>query len=95
MKSSVTFASFFDAEIELRLVTGHNKTENPPTLHQQGGTGILGVSEILEYWRNPGTDWRGLGFWEIVWLEGSPEHRTRLVSAYCLGKGKSKGWGLI
>ena len=49
MKSSETFASFFDAEIELRSVTGHNKNENPPTLHQQGGIGILGVSEILEY----------------------------------------------
>ena len=62
LKSSETYASFFDAEIELRSVTGHNKNENPPTEHQQGGTGIMGVGEMLEYWRNPGSDWRGLGW---------------------------------
>ena len=95
LKSSATYASFFDAEIELRSVAGHNKHENPPTEHQQGGTGIMGVNEMLEYWRNPGTDWRGLGRWTSVCLEGSPVHRTRIVSAYCLGKSKAKGWGRV
>ena len=95
LKSSETYASFFDAEIELRSVTGHNKNENPPTEHQQGGTGIMGVGEMLEYWRNPGSDWRGLGRWTSVCLEGSPVHRTRVVSAYCLGRSRAKGWGRV
>jgi len=95
LKSSETYASFFDAEIELRSVAGHNKHENPPTDHQQGGTGIMGVGEMLEYWRTPSTDWRGLGRWTSVCLEGSPIHRSRIVSAYCPGKSRAKGWGRI
>ena len=76
-------------------MAGHNKHENPPTEHQQGGTGIMGVGTMLEYWRNPGTDWRGLGRWTSVCLEGSPAHQTRIVLAYCLGKSRAKGWGRL
>ena len=95
LKSSETYASFFEAEIELKSVAGHNKHENPPTEHQHGGTGIMGVGKMLEYWRNPGTDWRGLGRWTSVCLKGSSVHRTYIVSAYCLGKSRAKGWGRL
>ena len=44
-KASETFDSFFDAEILLRSVTGHNQTENPETAHQQGGTGLMCTSD--------------------------------------------------
>ena len=76
-------------------MAGHNKHNNPPTEHQQDGTGIMGVGKMLEYWRNPGTDWRGLGCWTSVCLEGSPVHQTRIVLADCLGKSSAKGWGRL
>ncbi len=60
---SKTLASFFDAEVELRLVTGHNKHENPPSWHQRGGTGLLAVNELIEYCHKSGSDFRGLGRW--------------------------------
>ena len=55
----------------------------------------MGIGEMLEYWKNPGTDWRGLRRWTSVCLEGSPVHRTRIVSAYCLEKSRAKGWGRV
>ena len=45
---SQTFDSFFQTEIELRSTTGHNSFENPESRHQQGGTGIMAVGEMLE-----------------------------------------------
>ena len=48
LKSLATYASFFDVEIELRSVAGHNRHENPPTDYQQGSTGIMGVGTMLE-----------------------------------------------
>ena len=90
-KPSETLASFFDAEVELRSVTGHNKHENPPTKHQMGGTGIIAVNEINEYCKKSGTDFRGLGRWSWFVLEGSPEHRTRVLSVYHVGKAKPQG----
>ena len=90
-KPSETLASFFDAEVELRSVTGHNKHENPPTKHQMGGTGIIAVNEINEYCKKSGTDFRGLGRWSWFVLEGSPEHRTRVLSVYHVRKAKPQG----
>jgi len=92
---SQTFNSFFQAETELRSVTGHNSTENPETQHQQGGTGIMGVGELLEYYKKPANDFRKLGRWTSVIIEGSPQHRTRVVSAYCVGKTKPEGHGRV
>ena len=56
-----TFYTFFEAELQLRSVTGHNVHENPDSPHQQGGTGLLALNEILEYLKEGSTDWRGLG----------------------------------
>ena len=83
--SSETFSSFFNAEVELHSVMSHNKNEDPPTLHQQGITVILGVKEIPKYWRNPSSNWRGLGWWTSICPEGNSEHKTQLTLAYYLG----------
>ena len=44
---SKTLASYFDAEAELRSITGHNTHENPRTEIQPGDTGLLVVNEII------------------------------------------------
>ena len=62
-KSSKTFDSFFDSEVELRLVTANNKNEDTETPHQQGGAGIMAVSEMIEYWKDSGLGFRNLGRW--------------------------------
>jgi len=94
--SSQTFDSFFEAEVKLRSITGHNTHENPDTPHQQGGTGLLAVNEISEYIKKAGcTDWRGLGRWSSYVLSSSPDHRTRVISAYCVGKHKTEGPGRV
>ena len=94
LKPSETFASFFEAEVELRSVTGHNKNENPESTHQQGGTGLLANNEICQYMLGSGTDHRNLGRWSWMTL-GSPKHRTRVLSIYCVGKGVTKGLGRV
>ena len=93
-KASQTFDSFFEAEVELRSVTGHNKNEDPGTPHQQGGTGLLATNEIIEYWKGSGTDPRNLGRWSWIRLGAGP-HTTRVVSVYGVGKRKTEGWGRV
>ena len=53
---SQTFDSFFDAEIDLRSTTGHNSFENPESTHQQGGTGIMAIGKLIQYYRHPSND---------------------------------------
>ena len=92
---SQTFASFFQTEIELRSTTGHNSFENPESRHQQGGTGIMAVGELLEYYTPSNHDFRKLGRWTSALIAGSPQHRTRVVTAYCVGKQKTAGFGRV
>ncbi len=92
---SQTFDSFFQAEMEMRSSIGHNSFENPETQHQQGGTGIMAMGEILEYYKTPKDDFRKLGRWTSAIIQGSPQHRTQVVSAYCVGKTKPEGYGRI
>ena len=92
---SKTFDSFFDAEIDLRSTTSHNSFENPESTHQQGGTGIMAIGELIQYYRHPSNDFRNLGRWSSCIIEGNPQHRTRVVSAYCVGKNKPRGPGRV
>ena len=49
-KASENFDSFFDTEINLRSITGHNSNENLTPQHQQGGSsGILATNKVPEY----------------------------------------------
>jgi len=72
---SHTFDSFFQTEIELRSTTGHNSFKNPESWHQQGGTGIMAVGEMLEYYKPSNIDFRKLGRWTSALITGSPQHR--------------------
>ena len=94
LKPSETFDSFFDAEVELRSVTGHNRNKNPESTRQQGGTGLLATNEICQYLVGKGTDFRGLGRWSWMTL-GSSSHRTRVLSVYCVGKRIVDGLGRV
>ena len=73
-----------DTDLSLRAYTAHNSFEGGevPSPGQYGGTGQLAVEGILQYARKPGRDFRGLGRWCWYILEGSPTHRTRVVTAY-------------
>ena len=55
--TSENLVSMFQAEEETRSVTGHNKHENPPSSHQQGGTGLVAVGEIIEYCKKSNSDY--------------------------------------
>ena len=92
LKPSKTFDSFFEAEVEMRLVTGHNRNEDPKSAHQQGDTGLLATNEICQYLVGRGTDFRGLGRWSWMTL-GSSIHQTRVLSVYCVGKRIADGLG--
>ena len=75
----------------MRSVTGQNQNENAPTKYQPGGTALLAVNEISEYCKKLGTDFRKLGRWSWFTLQGSTVHRTRIESAYHVGKAKPPG----
>ena len=86
---SETLSSFFsDMEVELRSVTAHNSNEGKhiPCVGQYGGTGLLSIGGILQYTKRHGKDFRGLGRWCWYTLEGSPEYRTRVLTAYHVGQ---------
>jgi len=92
---SQTFDSFFQTEIELRSAAGHNSFENPDSPHQQGGTGIMAVGEMLQYYTSSNNDFRKLERWTSALVAGSPQHRTGVVTEYCVGKQKTAGFGQV
>ena len=47
-KSSKTFDSVFDSEVELQSVAANNRHKDTETPHQQGGTGIMATNEMIE-----------------------------------------------
>ena len=86
--ASETFDSFFDAEIELCSVTGHNK-------HKDSKEEV--VEELIEYTANPGKGFQKLGRWSsyILQGQGNSKHRTRVISAHCVLKNAQEGWGRV
>ena len=93
-KSSKTFDSFFESEVQLRSITGHNKNEYPESAHQQGGTGTMATNEMIEYWKDSGTDFRNLGRWSWVTF-GTGDYISRVVSIYGVGRRRTEGWGRV
>ena len=89
--SSETLTSYFESEVFMRSVTGYNQNENASTKYQPGEAALLEVNEISEYCKKSGTDFRKLGRWSWFTLQGSPVHRTRIVSANHVGKAKLPG----
>lgn len=85
------FDNMFEREIQVN--TAHNIHGPRTATWQPGGTGMLFTHELLQYAKNRDNDFRGLGRWSSWVLQSNPNHRTRVVVAYCPGK-KSTNLGL-
>ena len=62
-ESSETLASLVKTEVELWLVTAWNKNENSPKRYQTGGTGLVAINALIEYYKNLRTNFQYLGQW--------------------------------
>lgn len=84
--------SWFDnlMEREIQVNTAHNIHGPTTAVWQPGGTGMLFTHELLQYSRNKDNDFRGLGRWSSWVLQSNPNHRTRIVVAYCPGNRGNK-----
>ena len=93
--SSETMASYFDTEVDLRSVSSYNTTEKPKGHYQPGGTAIVATNTLSGYIKNTGVDYRKLGRWSWMLLEGEPGHRTRIIQVYSVGNNKSTELGSV
>jgi hypothetical protein len=84
---------YFDHLLDRECKTTSACNESSPHVSraQQGGTGTLLTSLLLEYGQQCEHDFWKLGRWSSWTLSHTPSHRTRLVVAYCPGKSKPKG----
>ena len=88
-------ASYFDMEVDLRSVSSYNTTENPKGHYQPRGTAIVATYILCGYVKNTGVNYRKLGRWSWMLLEGEPGHRTRIVQVYSVGNNKSTELGSV
>jgi len=79
---------------EIRTFTSHNVHENIEQ-SQQGGVAQFLCKDLCAYARETEPDFRGLGRWCSWVLYAHPSHRTRIVSAYNLGKRTSNYLGTV
>jgi hypothetical protein len=79
---------------EIRTHTAHNIHENFKA-SQQGGVGQFMCKDLISFTKETESDFRGLGRWCSWTLFASPNHKTRIVCAYNLGKRKSNHLGTI
>lgn len=86
-KTSGRLSSWFEslAEREIRSTEAFNTRGPAVSVHQQGGTAILLRHGLLEYSRATAHDSRNLGRWSSWVFHSNPDHRTRVISAYCPG----------
>jgi hypothetical protein len=64
--------------------TSHNRHDRSGAIKQQGGTGILVLGDLIQFYRKGRKDFRGLGRWDSCLLQDSPGHRTRYVQGYAV-----------
>lgn len=83
------FESF--AEWEIRSTEAFNVHGPVVSAHQQGGTAMLLRHGLLKYSRSTAHDSRRLGRWASWVFHNNPDHCTRVVTAYCPGRGKHEG----
>ena len=86
LKPSETLAALLrDPSVPLRSVSSHNTLQSKNCGRtQRGGTATILRDRLASYVKTDGTgqDPTGLGRWSWYLLEGSPGHRTRVVTAY-------------
>ena len=80
--ASETMASYFDTEVDLRSVSSSNTAERLESNHLPGGTAIVTTNTLGGYIKCTGKDYRNLGRWSWMQVEGEAGHRTRIVQAY-------------
>ena len=90
---SETMASYFDTEVDLRLVSSSNTAERSESNHLPEGTATVATNTLCGYIKCTGKDYRNLGRWSWMQLQGEVGHRTRIVQAYAVGNNKSKKLG--
>ena len=92
-KTSGRLSSWFEplAEREIRSTESFNLLAPVVTSRQQGGTALLLRHGLLEYSRNTSHDSRNLGRWSSWLFHNNPDHRTRVIAAYCPGNKKHGG----
>jgi hypothetical protein len=88
---SANLASWFREDIQdMHTYTAHNKHEEV-SRHQPGGTAMFACTELVRYQKQKGDDFRGLGWWCPTVFYADPSHRTRIVSAYNVGRQAPRG----
>ena len=89
--SSANLSSWLWDDIpEVRTHTAHNKNEGVGH-YQPGGTATFAAGELVRYMKQKEEDFRGLGRWCSTVFYSNPNHRTRLVAAYNVGRQSPKG----
>lgn len=86
-------SSWFEAhsEREIRSTEAFNTRAPAVSARQQGGTALLLRHGLLEYSRGTAHDSRNLGRWASWSFHSNPDHRTRVITAYCPGTRKNEG----
>ena len=92
-KTSGRLSSWFEdlADREIRSTEAFNKHGPVVSTRQQGGTALLLRHGLLEYNRGTAQDSRNLGRWTSWLFHSNPDHRTRVIAAYCPGSKKHEG----
>ena len=72
--TSETMASYFETEVELRSVSSSNTAEKAEAHHLPGGTAIVATNALCGYIKCAGKDYRNLGRWSWMQLEGEAGH---------------------
>ena len=92
-KTSGRLSSWFEpfAEREIRSTEAFNLHAPIVSSRQQGGTALLLRNSLLEYGRGTSHDSRNLGRWSSWLFHTNPDHRTRVIAAYCPGSKKREG----
>jgi hypothetical protein len=89
--SSANLSSWLRDDIpDIRTHTAHNNNEGVGH-YQPGGTATFAAGELVRYMKQKEEDFRGLGRWCSNLFYSDPDHRTRLVAAYNVGRQSLKG----
>ena len=89
---SYRLSSWFKATRLVKAHTSHNTNPGENVgKYQPGGCGMVAMGSIQQYIRKSCSDFRHLGRWDSWLIYATPTHRTRVVTAYNVGRGSPKG----
>jgi hypothetical protein len=93
LKPSETIDSILQIKSPTRVAMANNKYQPKIGLAQQGGCTVIAQGEVCQYAKvsKGANDHRNLGRWASMILSSHPDQRTRIVTAYNVGKTKPEG----